>query len=73
MACRHFGVGVGAKGNAGVEKIVSTTAGALGYVDFNYASANNLTVGSIRNAAGNYEAPTVETIEWAAANSTNIQ
>lgn len=64
--------GVGAKGNAGVERIVSTTAGAIGYVDVNYANANNLTVGSIRNAAGNYVAPTTETIEWAAANSTIV-
>ncbi|HYW01697.1 MAG TPA: phosphate ABC transporter substrate-binding protein PstS [Candidatus Acidoferrum sp.] len=64
--------GVGAKGNAGVEKIVSTTAGAIGYVDVNYANANNLTVGSIKNAAGNYVAPTMKTIEWAAANSTIV-
>jgi phosphate transport system substrate-binding protein len=64
--------GVGAKGNAGVQKTVSTTIGALGYVDVNYANANNLTVGSIRNAAGNYVAPTMETIEWAAANSTIV-
>jgi phosphate transport system substrate-binding protein len=64
--------GVGAKGNAGVQKTVSTTVGALGYVDVNYANANNLTVGSIRNASGNYVAPTMKTIEWAAANATIV-
>ena len=64
--------GVAAKGNAGVQNTVSTTVGALGYVDVNYANANNLTVGSIRNAAGNYVARTMETIGWAAANSTII-
>jgi phosphate transport system substrate-binding protein len=64
--------GVGAKGNAGVLKTLSTTIGALGYVDVNYADAHNLTMASIRNLAGNYVTPTLQNIEWAAANATII-
>ncbi|HXY82561.1 MAG TPA: phosphate ABC transporter substrate-binding protein PstS [Candidatus Saccharimonadales bacterium] len=65
-----FAAGIGAKGNAGVAAVIQKTAGALGYVDINYALDNHLTFGAIRNAAGNYVAPSVQTIEWAAANAT---
>jgi phosphate transport system substrate-binding protein len=62
--------GIGAKGSTGVSVLVSKTAGALGYVDVNYALNSNLPLSAIRNAAENYVAPSVQTIEWAAANAT---
>jgi phosphate transport system substrate-binding protein len=62
--------GVGGKGNAGVAGAVANTPGAIGYVDVIYAVQNNLGVGSVKNAAGNYVVPTLQTILWAAGNAT---
>lgn len=44
--------GQGGKGNAGVAAIVQQTAGALGYIEENYADKNNITYGSVQNKAG---------------------
>jgi phosphate transport system substrate-binding protein len=62
--------GVGAKGNAGVAGTVANTPGAVGYVDLIYAVQNNLGVGAVMNSAGNYVAPSLQTILWAAENAT---
>ena len=64
------GTGVGSKGNAGVAGTVANTAGAIGYVDVIYAVKNNLAVGAVQNAAGNWITPTLQTILWAAGNAT---
>jgi ABC-type phosphate transport system substrate-binding protein len=42
------------QGNAGVAQIVSSTNGAIGYVDFSDAQAANLKFASVKNAAGSY-------------------
>ena len=47
------------QGNAGVAQIVSTTNGAIGYVDFSDAKAASLKFASIKNSAGTYLAPTL--------------
>jgi len=62
--------GVGAKGNPGVAGTVANTNGAIGYVDLIYAIQNNLGVGAVKNAAGNWVVPTLQTILWAASNAT---
>jgi len=62
--------GVGGKGNAGVAGTVANTPGAIGYVDLIYALQNHLGVGQVKNAAGNFVYPTLQTILWAAANAT---
>ena len=62
--------GVGSKGNAGVAGTVVNTPGAIGYVDVIYAVQNHLGVGAVQNAAGNFVAPNLQTILWAAANAT---
>ncbi len=62
--------GVGAKGNAGVAGTVANTPGAIGYVDVIYAQQKHLGVGKVKNAAGNYVLPTLQTILYAAANAT---
>jgi phosphate transport system substrate-binding protein len=62
--------GVGSKGNAGVAGTVVNTPGAIGYVDVIYAVSNHLGVGAVQNAAGNFVAPSLQTILWAAANAT---
>jgi phosphate ABC transporter phosphate-binding protein len=62
--------GVGAKGNPGVAGAVANTNGAIGYVDVIYAVSNHLGVGAVKNGAGNFVVPTLQTILWAAANAT---
>jgi phosphate transport system substrate-binding protein len=65
-----LGTGVGAKGNPGVAGAVANTNGAIGYVDVIYAVSNHLGVGAVKNQAGNFIVPTLQTILWAAANAT---
>jgi phosphate transport system substrate-binding protein len=47
-------------GNSGVAQIVKSTKGAIGYVDVSDAKATGLTFASIKNATGNFVAPTLE-------------
>jgi phosphate transport system substrate-binding protein len=53
------GVSAG-NGNAGVAQIVSSTPGAIGYVDLSDAVASDLTTALIENKAGEFIAPTLE-------------
>jgi phosphate transport system substrate-binding protein len=53
-------VGTGAKGNDGVAGCVKQTAGAVGYVEQAYALANSFTFADLKNKAGNFVAPTLE-------------
>jgi phosphate transport system substrate-binding protein len=63
-------IGVGAKGNAGVAGTVANSPGSIGYVDVIYAVSSHLGVGEVENAAGNFIAPTLQTILYAAGNAT---
>ena len=47
-------VGQGGKGNEGVAAAVQQTAGSLGYVELNYATANKIAFASVQNAAGKF-------------------
>ena len=58
--------GIGAKGNEGVAAQVKQTPGSIAYVELAYAKQNNLPYASIRNAAGQFVAPTMESIQAAA-------
>jgi phosphate transport system substrate-binding protein len=62
--------GIGAKGNAGVAGTVVNTPGAIGYVDVIYAASEGLGIGAVKNAAGNFVVPTLQTIANAAASAT---
>jgi phosphate transport system substrate-binding protein len=50
-------IGTGAKGNDGVAACVKQNAGSVGYVEQAYALANNFTVASVKNKAGQFIAP----------------
>ena len=50
--------GLGGKGSEGVTGLVKQSAGAIGYVELNYADENKLPVAEIQNKAGKYVAPT---------------
>jgi phosphate transport system substrate-binding protein len=60
-------VGLGGKGNEGVSGQVKSTPGALGYVELAYAISNKLPVAAIRNAAGKFVEPSIESTTAAAA------
>ncbi|MEO6126444.1 MAG: phosphate ABC transporter substrate-binding protein PstS [Ilumatobacteraceae bacterium] len=53
-------------GNSGVAQIVTSTEGAIGYVDLSDANANGLTVAAVQNKAGNFVLPTLEATTAAA-------
>jgi phosphate transport system substrate-binding protein len=50
---------IGGQGNAGVAGSVQQTQGAIGYVELAYAEQNKLPWMLLKNAAGNYEAPSL--------------
>jgi phosphate transport system substrate-binding protein len=62
-------VGVGAKGNPGIAAYVQRVNGSVGYVEFAYAKQNNLSHVTLRNRAGQWVEPTMETFQAAAANA----
>ncbi len=63
----NWPVGLGGKGNEGVTATVKQTPGAIGYVELGYAMINKLPAGAVRNKAGKFIAPTLESITAAAA------
>lgn len=66
-AAVNWPVGAGGKGNEGVASFVETQANAIGYVEYAYASLNNMTYVRLQNAAGNVVAPNADTFKAAAA------
>src|SRR5215217_6266687 len=60
-------VGLGGKGNEGVTQQVKQVEGAIGYVELIYALSNGLGYGEVRNAAGKFIAPSLESVTAAAA------
>ena len=60
-------VGLGGKGNDGVAGQVKQLPGSIGYVELAYARQNKLAYASLKNAAGKFVAPSIESITEAAA------
>ena len=63
----NWPVGLGGKGNEGVTQQVKQVEGALGYVELIYALSNKLPYAQIKNAAGNFSTPSLESVTAAAA------
>ncbi|MEW6060470.1 MAG: phosphate ABC transporter substrate-binding protein PstS [Bacteroidota bacterium] len=59
-------VGLGGKGNEGVAGQVKQIDGSIGYVELAYAIKNNLPYASIKNKAGNFISPSLESVTAAA-------
>jgi phosphate transport system substrate-binding protein len=57
-------------GGSAVAQIVKSTTGAIGYVDFSTASAAGLSAASVKNAAGDYVAPSAAAATAAASHVT---
>jgi phosphate transport system substrate-binding protein len=62
--------GQAASGNPGVATVIKQTQGAIGYVDYSTAVATGLTFASVKNSAGNVEAPTLAGASAAASGAT---
>lgn len=60
-------IGLGAKGNEGVAGLLKTQPDSIGYVELAYAAQNRMPVASLRNRAGRFVAPTLESTTAAAA------
>jgi phosphate transport system substrate-binding protein len=54
-------------GNGGVAQIIKSTPGSIGYVDYADAKAAGLTFASVKNADGNFVAPSTEAASKSAA------
>jgi len=63
----NWPVGLGAKGNEGVAGQVKQTEGAIGYVELIYALQNNMSYGSVQNAAGQFIRASLDSVTAAAA------
>lgn len=61
----NWPVGLGGKGNDGVSAVVSRTQGAIGYMELAYAIEHHLPYAAIRNRAGNFVNPSVQSTEAA--------
>ncbi|MGH2633235.1 MAG: phosphate ABC transporter substrate-binding protein PstS, partial [Tepidiformaceae bacterium] len=66
----NWPVGQGAKGNDGVTGIVKQTPNSIGYVELQYAAANNLSFADVKNAAGKFVTPSSASASAAAAGAT---
>ncbi len=62
-------VGSGAKGSDGVAGTVKQVRGGIGYDESAYAAENHLTTTLLKNKAGKFVAPAMQTYEAAAANA----
>jgi phosphate transport system substrate-binding protein len=65
-------VGLGGKGNEGVTEQVKQVEGSVGYVELIYALSNNLPYANVKNAAGSFVEPSLESVAAAAA-SANLK
>jgi phosphate transport system substrate-binding protein len=60
-------VGLGGKGNEGVTGLVKGTPGGIGYVELAYANQNKMPIALLKNKAGKFMAPALESVTAAAA------
>lgn len=60
-------IGLGGKGNEGVAGQIRQLQGSIGYVELIYAVQNNISYGSVRNAAGNFVKASLGGVTEAAA------
>lgn len=59
-------VGIGGQGNDGVAAVVQQQAGSIGYVELSYATESGLPMVTLKNQAGNFVAPSLDSTSAAA-------
>jgi phosphate transport system substrate-binding protein len=62
-------VGVGGKGNEGVAAYVKQIKNSIGYVELAYALQNKMSYASMKNSAGKFVEPSLESFQAAAASA----
>ena len=60
-------IGLGGKGNEGVAGQIRQLQGSIGYIELIYALQNNITYGSVKNAAGTFVKASLDGVTEAAA------
>jgi phosphate transport system substrate-binding protein len=60
---------IGGKGNEGVAGQVKAVSGAIGYVEFAYAFQNKIPFALLKNQAGKFVGPSIESFQAAATNA----
>jgi phosphate transport system substrate-binding protein len=63
----NWPTGIGGKGNEGVAGQIKQTPGALGYVELIYAVQNKMPYADVKNSAGNFVRPSLESVTAALA------
>ena len=58
----NWPTGLGGKGNEGVSGQIKQTPGAIGYVELIYAIQNKMPDAQVKNAAGQFVEPTIESV-----------
>jgi phosphate transport system substrate-binding protein len=66
----NWPTGIGGKGNEGVAGQIKQTPGALGYVELIYAVQNKMPYAEVKNSAGEFVKPTLESVTAALATAT---
>jgi phosphate transport system substrate-binding protein len=61
--------GIGAPGNEGVANAIKGSPNTIGYVELNYALTTDMPVALIKNSAGKFIAPSLDTTQEAVSNS----
>lgn len=62
-------IGIGAPGNEGVASAIKGSPNTIGYVELNYALTTGIPYALIKNAAGNFIAPSLNSTQAAVTNS----
>ncbi|MFL6352984.1 MAG: phosphate ABC transporter substrate-binding protein PstS [Bryobacteraceae bacterium] len=62
----NWPAGIGGKGNDGVAGLIKQQKGALGYVELIYAVKNHLSYGKVKNRAGEFIKPDLQSVTAAA-------
>jgi phosphate transport system substrate-binding protein len=65
-------IGLGGKGNEGVAGMIRQLPGSIGYVELIFAVQNNISYGSVKNAAGTFVKASLESVTAAAASAPKM-
>lgn len=65
-------IGTGSSGNQGVAATTSQTKGAIGYVELAYALQNKFTTAAVKDKAGQYVTPSLQSTSKAGDNLPNL-
>ncbi|MEO8032416.1 MAG: phosphate ABC transporter substrate-binding protein PstS [Gemmatimonadota bacterium] len=65
----NWPIGLGGKGNEGVTEQIKQTEGSIGYVELIYALSNKLSFADVKNVAGSFVTPSLESVTAAAASA----